>query len=272
MGNVVSQLISDAKNKWKSVTNQDLKKADLNWLKTRKLKYSSYNKPGVFYLKGKTVHFNNGLELLHSLKEIFIGDIYRIRFNTSEPYIIDCGANMGVSILYYKQLAPNARIVAFEPDQNNYELLKKNTNGLPSVTIFNQAVWKENTTLQFAASGTLSSKIMTGTATDTIDVQAVRLKDYLTEPVDFLKLDIEGAEYDVLKDCGEKLQLAKNLFIEYHGHFDTLNQLNEILDLLVKNGLSYYIKEADSIYPTPFYRDGTKKMYDIQLNIFCFKN
>jgi FkbM family methyltransferase len=272
MSNVLSKLFLDAKNRWKSITNPELKKANLNWLKIRKLKFLYYNKPGVFHLKNRNFHFTNGPELLHSLKEIFVGDIYKIKFDTPAPYIIDCGANMGLSVLYYKHIAPNARIIAFEPDVNNFELLKKNVEGLPEVKILNQAIWKENTTLKFAASGTLSSKIVTDTTAQTINVQAVRLRDYLVEPVDFLKLDIEGAEYEVLKDCGESIKLAKNIFIEYHGHFNTLNQLNEILDLLVRNQFAYYIKEADFVYPTPFFREQTNKMYDVQLNIFCFKN
>jgi FkbM family methyltransferase len=269
MSNVLSQIFRDAKNRWRSVTDPALKRANLNWFKIRKLKYSNHS---VFHLKGRTVHFNNGIELLHSLKEIFVGDIYKMKFDTTTPYIIDCGANMGLSVLYYKQLAPDARIVAFEPDVNNFELLKKNVAGLSSVKILNQAIWKENIILKFAASGTLGSKIVTNNAGNTIDVQAVRLRDFLVEPVDFLKLDIEGAEYEVLKDCGEKLQLAKNIFIEYHGHFNTLPQLNEILDLLVKNQFAYYIKEASDVYPTPFFREQTNTPYEIQLNIFCFKN
>lgn len=271
MGNALSQLFADVKNKWKFITNANGKKADLNWLKIRNLKYSHYNKPGVYLLKGRKVHFTNGVELLHSLREIFVDDIYKMKFDTPTPYIIDCGANIGLSILYYKQLAPAARIVAFEPDINTFELFKKNVEGLSNIKIFNQAVWKENIILKFAASGTLSSKIVTNTATDTVDVQAVRLKNYLNEPVDFLKLDIEGAEYEVLKDCEENLKLAKKIFIEYHGHFNTINQLNEILEILARNQFSYYIKEADAVYPTPFSREGINKAYDIQLNIFAFK-
>jgi len=187
MSNVLSKLFSDAKNRWKSVTNPEHKKANLNWLKIRKLKFLNLNKPGVFQLKGRNFHFTSGPELLHSLKEIFVGDIYKMKFDTGTPYIIDCGANMGMSILYYKQMAPDARIVAFEPDVNNFELLKKNVEELSGVKIYNQAVWKENIILKFAASGTLSSKIVTETTTNTIDVQAVRLKDYLVEPVDFFK-------------------------------------------------------------------------------------
>ena len=272
MGSVLSQVVSDVNNRMKSIFNSDLKKANLNWLKIRNLKYSFYNKPGVHQLNGRKIHFNNGIEILHSLKEIFVDDIYKIRFDTPTPYIIDAGANIGLSALYFKQIAPAARVVAFEPDVNNFELLKKNTAGLADIEILKQAVWKENTTLKFAASGTLSSKIVNNAVADTIDIEAVRLKDYLSKPIDLLKLDIEGAEYEVIKDCSDHLKLAKNLFIEYHGHFNTNYQLNELLDILVKNQFSYYIKEADIVYATPFYREDVHRMYDVQLNIFCFRS
>lgn len=104
-----------------------------------------------------------------------------------------------------------------------------------------------------------------------MEIEGIRLKDYLHEPIDLLKLDIEGAEYEVLNDCRENLTLVKNIFIEYHGYFNKLNELNKIFDLLYNNNFSYYIKEATEVYPTPFYRHRTNNTFDIQLNIFCFK-
>ena len=50
-------------------------------------------------------------------------------------------------------------------------------------------------------------------------VTCVRLKDLLDDDIDFLKIDIEGAEYAVLKDCSDDLTNVKNLFVEYHGTY-----------------------------------------------------
>jgi hypothetical protein len=48
------------------------------------------------------------------------------------------------------------------------------------------------------------------------EVKVVRMRDWLNEPIDLLKLDIEGAEFDVIKDCDDRLSIVKCLFVEYH--------------------------------------------------------
>ena len=254
------------------MTNNELKKAGLTWLKLRSLKYSSAGKNRIFDLKGRKVHFKNADELLFGLREIYIEELYKIQFDTSTPYIIDCGANIGLSILYLKEHFPLAKITAFEPDDSNYELLTQNTQDLKDVLTIKKAVWKENASISFTGVGTLSSRITTEEGGNVVMIPSVRLKDYLTQRIDLLKLDIEGAEYEVLKDCAGQLSEVRNLFIEYHGQFENLDQLNEIFQIVRQDGFSYYIKEAAETYPTPFFRQGEKPDYDVQLNIFCFKN
>jgi hypothetical protein len=89
--------------------------------------------------------------------------------------------------------------------------------------------------------------------------------------VDFLKLDIEGAEYKVLKDITENLHYVTNMFVEYHGTFPQNNELVEIFEIISKAGFRFYIKEAANNYPYPFLPKPRKLDYDVQLNIFCFK-
>ena len=271
MASFLSNLFKDAKNKWNTLRGRDLKKADLNWFKVRVLKYSAEGQQSSFQLKGNTVFYKNGMELLHSLREIYIGEIYKMKFDSPTPYILDCGSNIGLSILYLKENHPGAIIIAFEPDDNNFLLLEKNTKQLSNVTLLKSAVWKENGTIQFDSTGTLGSKIVNETGIQSKLINAVRLRDYITVPVDFLKLDIEGAEYEVLKDCGDKLHFVNNLFIEYHGQFEDHQQLTEIFSLLTQNSFTYYVREATVCYPTPFYRELRRTHYDVQLNIFCFK-
>jgi len=273
MASIISKIISDAGNRLKLITNRNLKKAGLTTLKVRYLKYSTNKTPAQYNLNGQLINYINGPELLYSLKEIFIDEIYKIRFDKADPYIIDCGANIGLSIVYFKQNFPESKIDAFEADESNFRLLQRNVSNLPGVSIFNKAVWKDNTEISFASTGTLSSKIVTDPKDDSSKkIEAIRLRDYLNKPIDLLKLDIEGAEYEVLRDCSEKLSIVKNLFIEYHGKFENSGELTEIFGLLNKIGFTYYIKEASDNHPTPFYRDKGPRQYDVQLNIFCFKN
>jgi FkbM family methyltransferase len=271
MASILSKITTDVGNRWKNLFNQDLKKADLNWFKVRSLKYARTNTEHTFQLKGGTIHYRNGLELLHSLIEIFVDEIYKMNLESSTPYILDCGANMGLSVLYLKQRHPHATVIAFEPDDQNFELLQRNAGDLEGVRLEKAAVWKESGTIQFVSTGTLSSKIVNAPGNQSHSINAVRLRDFIDREVDFLKLDIEGAEFEVLKDCADKLFMIQNLFIEYHGNFDQEHELIEILQLLTRNSYKYYIREATECYPTPFFREFKQTEYDVQLNIFCFK-
>lgn len=273
MQSILSKMVGDIKNRLSNTNN--LKKAGLNWFKLRQLKYSPFNTISTHNLKGKKIYFKNRAELIHSLREIFIEEIYKMKADATPHHIIDCGANIGLSVLYMKEQFPNAKVLAFEPDALSFPLLQKNTNGMTGIVLKQKAVWKDNTTINFDNTGTLSSRIVTNPFSNQKEakiVEAERLRDYLDKPIFFLKLDIEGAEYEVIKDCADRLGMAQNIFLEYHGRFDQINELTEIFTLLRENDFYYYIKEAAPVYSTPFFRESFQRNYDIQLNIFCFKN
>ena len=224
-------------------------------------------------LFGKTFFFVSPAELMHGLKEIFIEEVYKQNLSPN-PYIIDCGANIGLSVIYMKKIFPEAKIIAFEPDEKNFSLLQKNIKsfGFTNVQALKEAVWIENTTLQFAGEGSMSSKIHSEVSDNTVVVKAIRLKDYVDRPIDFLKIDIEGAEYQVVMDIADQLHQVNNMFLEYHGSFSQNSELNQIFRLLTEKGFSYYVKEATSIYDHPFDRMKKENInYDVQLNIFCFR-
>ena len=224
-------------------------------------------------LFGKDFFFVSPTELMHGLNEIFIEEVYKQRLPPN-PYIIDCGANIGLSVIYIKQMFPDAEIIAFEPDEENFNLLQTNIKSFnyENVQARKEAVWIENTMLQFAGEGSMSSRINTEVSDNTVPVKAIRLKDYLDRPVDFLKIDIEGAEFRVIMDIADQLHNINNLFLEYHGSFYQNNELNQIFSMLVDKGFTYYIKEATSIYDHPFDRHKKENInYDVQLNIFCFR-
>ena len=63
--------------------------------------------------------------ILHGVKEIFIEDVYYQQL-PENAYILDCGAHIGLSVIYLKSICPSANIICFEPDNKNFELLQKN--------------------------------------------------------------------------------------------------------------------------------------------------
>ncbi|MFV0539037.1 MAG: FkbM family methyltransferase [Dysgonomonas sp.] len=222
-------------------------------------------------LLGKNISITNFFWYIHGLNEIFLDETYRFKSDKKSPLIIDCGANIGLSVIYFKRLYPDSEIIAFEADQNIADILASNLSnfGINDVKIESKAVWTANTILSFKSDGAVGGQIADDTE-DTMKVEAIRLKDFLSSEVDFLKIDIEGVEYEVLKDCEDSLTNVKNIFIEYHSFLKNEQKLDEILHILKRAGFKYYIKEAWNNMPNP-YIDSRKSHYDLQLNIFGYR-
>ncbi len=256
-----------------SLFRNPYREVNVSWLKLKFYKHLPSGKLRTHYLFGKPFFFSNPKELLHAFDEIFIEQVYKQQLQ-EQPYICDCGANIGLSVIYMKHLYPKAEIVAFEPDKENFDLLEKNMKsfGYNNITLRNEAVWNQNTTLRFSSDGSMSSKITTGNSPNTKEIKAIRLRDFLIRQIDFLKIDIEEAEFTVINDISDKLHFVKNMFVEYHGSFQNNKELVELLKIITDDGFNFYIKEANHIYITPFLRvENTVNPYDIQLNIFCFR-
>jgi FkbM family methyltransferase len=221
------------------------------------------------------IAFRDSPVFLISINELFISEFYKFRTSNDRPRIIDCGSYIGTSILYFKTNYPNAIVSGFEPDDTNYKIIKTNLENwnFSDTTVTNAAIWINNDTINFHSKGNMASRIEDGIVTDDNKrtVQCVRLKDLLNEEIDFLKIDIEGAEHAVLKDCSDNLATVKNLFVEYHGVYSEMFKLNEILEILWKNKFRYYIKEGSPVYVKPFWDREKTGDYDIILNIFAFK-
>lgn len=269
----VANLSKGVQGRLNTVFNSKHKKAGLNWLKIKLLKHYTKGKLRQHELRGKKLVYISPQDFLHGLKEIFIEEVYNVEL-PPQAYVLDCGANIGLSVIYIKEKFPDANVIAFEPDTNNYRLLRQNVQafGFQQVQLEEKAVWTANTELLFESEGNMGSRIGTGDSGGK-KTRAVRLKDFINKRVDFLKMDIEGAEYEVIKDIADKLHLVDQMFVEYHGKFSQNKELLEILHLIANAGFSFYIKEAASVYDHPFKfkQLQSQRQYDVQLNIFCVR-
>ncbi len=241
----------------------------------RRLENSERCTIGKIHLFGHEVVYPDGYGFLHSLREIFIEEVYKFNCSTEKPYIIDAGANMGLSVLYFKQLFPASKVLAFEPDVQIFNLLQKNiaASGGADVELRNAAVWVDNSELEFFSEGSLagSTELDSEQKNNKYLVRAERLKEILNNAkVDFLKIDIEGAENTLIFDIEEELTNVRNLFLEYHSIAGKPQQLGAILQLLSSAGFRYIVKEANSMVTYPFLQR-ISTGFDLQLNIFCFR-
>jgi hypothetical protein len=97
----------------------------ISWLNEKILKHQEDRQIKSISIGNFTVYYRRPYELLHTYTEIFTKGIYSFRCTTEAPLIIDCGSNIGMSILNFKTQYPKSRIIAFEPDNSNFEILKK---------------------------------------------------------------------------------------------------------------------------------------------------
>jgi len=252
------------------------RKVGIGFIEEKRIKHTRNNKTKSVNIYNYPVTYVDDGSFILSLEEIFFTEIYKLDVEKNENLkIIDCGSNIGLSLLYFKLNYSNSEVIAFEPDQENYKLLKQNTDNwdFNKITLHQAAIWTENGDIAFSNTGNLGGKIenTSNSGQGISKVKSVRLKDILIEKIDLLKIDIEGAEYEVIKDCKDSLHFISNLFIEYHGKFTDGSKLPELLDILNISGFGYYIKEAADIYPNPFVRNRQNYPYEIQLNIFAFR-
>lgn len=180
-------------------------------------------------------------------KDEFIRQIYYFKAKRPDPLIIDGGSNIGMSILYFKRLYPLARIIGFEPDPSIFRLLEgnMNRNSIQGVDLINAGLGAESGSATFAPDGSAGGQIIDGSGG--ITVRQERLSDYLHEPVDFLKLNIEGAELAVLEEAENSNRLGniREMVLEYHGWGGKGQKLGPILDLLDRQGFRYLLHDFD---------------------------
>lgn len=145
------------------------------------------------------VRITDGPNFYMQFKDEFVSRIYHFDADRPEPRIIDGGGNIGMSVLYFKRVYPGARITCFEPDPAIFAMLEENLarNGLSDVRLIKAGLSGEAGEVSFTPDGTSGGQVVSSGGE--IRVRVERLSDYLDEPVDFLKLNIEGEE---LPCCG----------------------------------------------------------------------
>lgn len=192
---------------------------------------------------GQYTVFHQNSEEYHLLKrELFSQHQYYFESDLDQPMILDIGAHIGLATLYFKQLFPNAHIVAVEPNPNNFALLEKNVyeNQLENVTLLQQAIsdtqeggdfFIDETSNHWQSTGSFHKGSWAGVQESTrILVETTLLSSLITQPIDFLKLDIEGWEQVALTEAQGKLRQVKELQFEFHPH--PTQSLKKIVELL----------------------------------------
>lgn len=218
----------------------------------------------------------DNLSFIWQFKEIFVDESYYFTTSSKTPIIFDCGTNIGLSVIYFKYLYPNSTVVGFEPDPAIYSIAKENILefNLMDVDLKNEAIWINNEIVQFNSSGADSGSISQKGSKDLIEVKAIKLSSLLSaiKEVNMLKMDIEGAEIEVLKDCGNLLHKVENIFIEYHSSIGSPQELGDLLHLLQQSGFRYTLNTPNfKNKPISLIGRNIGNGFDLQVNVFATK-
>ena len=146
--------------------------------------------------------FSDGSELA-VIWSIFITGEYAALDVADARTIIDLGANIGVTTLWFRSLNPSARIVSVEPDPFTFEKLRLNLARDPLVTCVNAAITPEAGPVAFSsADESWRSRVGSGSSGALSEVRGITLDELVAsegiDAIDILKVDIEGMEYSVL--------------------------------------------------------------------------
>ena len=197
-------------------------------------------------MSGFSMYCHDLLSFYMAAKDIFLQGIYDFETTNRQPVVIDGGGNIGLFTLFVKQKYPDSLITVFEPDEESLGLLRNNieVNGIENVKIVNAGLYAHEGEVSFGSDHSDGSSIFAKEKETTIKV--VPLSKYIDSEIDFLKLNIEGAELEVLHEIESRLPLIKEIVIEYHGFPEIGQKLHEILAILDRNGFRYTIHDFDA--------------------------
>ena len=159
--------------------------------------------------------------------------------------IIDVGAHIGCFTLILAKMVKDVKVFSFEPQSDNYRILKRNVrlNKLGNVCVFKKGLSKDGKgrKLYLSPSNTGAHSISVIASNKYSIIDCIALEDVLFNngitKVDLLKLDCEGAEYEILYSTSrEYLDRIDRIIIEYHDFEDTGNRIDELIEFLSKKG------------------------------------
>ena len=165
---------------------------------------------------------------VRAFEQIFIKREYDFDVVKPPRAIVDAGANIGLASIYFSNRFPDARIVAIEPEESNFEVLKRNAAPYDNITPILGALWHENATINlvdpdrgrwgFMTQAQDSAEESFGEIVHEVKAMTVDaiMREQGIDHIDVLKIDIEGAEREVFQDPSAWIGRVDTLIVELH--------------------------------------------------------
>lgn len=192
----------------------------MSYLRLKIFQSGSISIPGLL----KSVYLRPTTNDLHTFREIFLREEYSIKLPFTPKTIIDAGANIGFTTLFFHRVYPNTKIISLEPDGENFKLLQRNTSGYAVIKPIQTALFNRVGEITLVDEGygirgfvaKENSNAKNGQVMPCTTMLTLITENNLAE-IDILKMDIEGSELEVFEHKPEKwLPKVKCLIIELH--------------------------------------------------------
>ena len=177
------------------------------------------------------IWLREGTTDLGTFDEIFVKGLYRgvVEQTANSEYILDLGSNVGLATRYFASSFPKARICSIEPDPDNFTLLERNVSTLLAsghCRALRVAAWSRNQVLNLShvpeGSAFDSVTVTDSSASTPRSVEGLTITEILRRVgfprIDILKMDIEGAESEILRGDVEWLERTRSIAVEFHGN------------------------------------------------------
>lgn len=160
-------------------------------------------------------------------KHIFQRREYEFENEIAPTVILDAGAHSGLASIYFANRYPQAKILAVEPEKDNFDLLVKNVAPYPQVIPIRAALWNCNETIDLVDPGLGEWGYMTRTESDDAIAGSLRhqvdgvtvdqlLKRYQLANIDLMKLNVEGAEREIFENCDAWIGQVDAVVVKLH--------------------------------------------------------
>ena len=210
-----------------------------------------------------TINLKNGLKFIlrartmdkSVLKEVWFKTIYdkhNIKVEKGDT-VIDIGAHIGIFSIYASEISQTGNIYAFEPFIENYKRLEKHKiiNNKNNLFIYNEGITDKEgiQTLYLSPDNNTGghSLYLKSHSNKKVDIHTIKLMDFCEREkinrIDFLKMDCEGAEFDILMSNETVLKKVNKIIMECHPYKD--NNVAIMIQLLERNGFKV-IRESNN--------------------------
>ncbi|CAD5250213.1 hypothetical protein ALTERO38_80015 [Alteromonas sp. 38] len=227
-----------------------------NW---KKMLLESFAKGESFQIYSRNMQFANLNDARALLDELIIDDVYGLNALSDLAYVIDAGAANGLFSRIITHKFPTAEVQAIEPNPRNLTMIKHNLS---------REIKNGRVVLQKGALSTSQHDICIEIPKDvrvwgglgatsverdrlnvrellSVETKSIDLNTFLTKPVDLLKCDIEGAEFNVLCSVEDKIKLCKRLLIEIHSDVKDFSQkFSQLISFLDSHNFDFACYEG----------------------------